>query len=121
MLSKLMRLAPPVILRISNRIAPALLTVKLAVVNVVELVVTVEPTFVHVEPLFVDFQSSHVLVPSEPYFACWIETVPALATLKFMRTVPISRTRADHEPVFRSLVVLPVSASLRYQLPVPSV
>jgi hypothetical protein len=70
MLSKFMRFAPPLTLRISNRTATELLTVKLAVVSVVELVVIVDPTFVHVEPLFVDFQSSKVLFPSVPYFAC---------------------------------------------------
>src|SRR5262245_24683309 len=116
-----MRFAPPETLRISKRIALAELTVKLAVVKLVELVVTVEPTFVQLEPLLVDFQSSHVLFPSEPYLACWTETVPALETLKFIRISPSSRTRADHEPVLRSLVVLPVSASSRYQLPVPKV
>jgi hypothetical protein len=121
MLSKLIRFAPPDTLRISNRIEPALLTVNEAVLSDVELVVIVEPTFDQVEPLFVDLQSSQVLVPSDPYFACWIETEPALVTLKFIRTAPVSRTRADHEPVFRSLVVFPVSASERYQLPDPRV
>ena len=121
MLSQLRRFVPPDTLRNSNRIGPALLTVKVAVVNVVELVVTVDPTFVHVEPLSVDCHNSHVLVPSEPYSACCTETVPALATLKFIRTIPIFRTRAEYEPVFLSLDVFPVKASSMYQLPVPSV
>src|SRR5213592_4548941 len=103
MLSKFIRLAPPLTLRISNRTAAELLTVKLAVVRVVELVVIVDPTFVQVEPLFVDFQSSKVLVPSDPYFACCTENVPALATLKFMRIFPSSRVRAEYEPFLRSL------------------
>jgi hypothetical protein len=83
--------------------------------------VTVAPTFDHEPPLFVDFQSSQLLLASVPYLACWAETVPALATLKFMRTKPVSRTRAAKAPVLRSLVRLPVSASLRCQLPEPSV
>lgn len=112
---------PPETLRISKRIAPELFTVKLAFVKVVVPVVTVAPTFVHVEPLLVDRQSSQLLAPSVPYLAWLIVTVPALATLKFIRTEPKSRTRADHAPVFRSLEVLPVKASLKFQLPEPSV
>jgi hypothetical protein len=43
-LSTLMRLAPPETFLISKRMALELLTVKVAVCSVVELVVTVEPT-----------------------------------------------------------------------------
>ena len=119
--SQLILFVPPETFLNSNRTADELLTVNVAVVRLVELVVTVDPTCVHVEPLFVDFQSCHVLVPSVPYFACWIETVPALATLKFMLTLPEFRTRAENEPTLRSLVVLPVKASSMNHEPVPSV
>ncbi len=42
-------------------------------------------------------------------------------TLKFIRSFPALRMRADQEPVLRSLEVLPVKASSRYQLPEPKV
>ena len=41
--SKLMRLVPASVLRISNRIAPAIFTVKLCILKVVALVVMVAP------------------------------------------------------------------------------
>ena len=93
--SRLMRFAPPATLRIWNLIDPVKLTVKLAVFSVFDDVVTVDPTFDHVDPLLVERQSSQVLVPSLPYFACFIETAPALEISKFIPTVPVFRTRAE--------------------------
>lgn len=116
-----MRFDPPETLRIWNLTDPVKFTVKLAVLRVLDDVVTVDPTFDQVEPPLVERQSSHVLVPSLPYFACLIETVPALEMSKFIPTVPVLRTRAEYEPALRSLEVLPVSASSRCQLPLPSV
>ena len=121
MLSKFIRLPPPLVLRISKRCAADELIAKVAVVRLVELVVWVEPTFVQLEPPLVDFQSSQLLEPSEPYLAWLTEKVPALDALKFILILPVLRTRAAYEPVFLSLVVLPLRASFIYQLPDESV
>src|SRR6185503_11281838 len=50
-----------------------------------------------------------------------METVPAPVLLKFMRTRPISRMRAEKAPVFLSVERFPVSASSMNHDPVPSV
>ena len=121
MSSMLIRFAPPAVLRISKRIAPDELIVNETEMSLVEEVVTVEPTFDHVEPLSEDFHNSQLLEPSAPKIACLIDTVPALAALKFIRTEPMLRTRAEYAPFLMSLVVFPVSASFKYQLPEPSV
>src|SRR5512144_723629 len=64
MSSMLMRLDPPSSLRISNRMLPARLTVKLAVENAPPVVDRDVPTCVHVLRWFCDENSAHVPLAS---------------------------------------------------------
>src|SRR4030095_590924 len=121
MCSRLIVFGPPETLRIAKRTAPALFTVKLTVCKAVELVVTVDPTCVQLLPLLVDNQSCQVLDPSLPNTACWIETVPAPVLLKFMCSRPVLRTRAEKDPVLRSVERFPVKASSMNHEPVASI
>src|SRR5690242_13884739 len=118
----LIRLAPPSSLRISNRIVPDRLTVNVAVENDPPVVERDVPTWVHVLPPFCDANSPQVPLASEPKLAWWIVTVPApVVRSNSMVTRPLLRMRADFGPVLTSVLKVPISASLRFHVPEPSV
>jgi hypothetical protein len=95
MSSMSIRLAPPLSLRISNRIVPARLTVNVAVENAPPVVDRVVPTWAHVLPPFWDSNRPQVLVASLPKLAWWSVTVPApVVRSNFIVTVPLFRIRA---------------------------
>src|SRR4051812_42054830 len=105
----------------SSRTLPERFTVNVAVANAVLVVATVDPTCVNVAPWSCEANSPHEPLPSEPKRAWWIVTVPApFALSKPMVRWPLLRRRAAFAPVLISELLVPMSASFRFQLPVAS-
>jgi hypothetical protein len=122
MSSMLIRLVPPSSLRISNRMVPARLTVNVAVANEPPVVIRDVPTWAHVAPWSCDENRPHVPLASEPKLAWWRVTVPAPEVRSNPIVMwPLLRIRPDFVPVSTSELLVPISASLRFQVPEPSV
>jgi hypothetical protein len=111
--------APPPTFLNSNRTGRRLPIENDAIAANDDTVLTVEPTFAQFAPLSVDIQRSHALARSPPNVACRTVKVPALLTLKFIRTEPLFLIRAAYAPTRWSARSFPVRASAMYQLPEP--
>src|SRR5262249_42650772 len=109
-------------LRISNRTVPAMLTVNVAVENEPAVVDREVPTWVNEAPPLVDENRPQVPPVSELKLAWWMVTVPA-PVVRSNRIVmrPLLRMRADCAPVLTSVLKVPINASLKFHVPVPSV